>query len=53
MSETTNGHKFNPFRGLNLWHVVLALAMIVGYWSNESSFRTKVELTEKTLKEDI
>ena len=39
--------------GLSLWNVVLLLLMILGWWANQSSFQTKVTLTEEALGEDL
>ena len=39
--------------GLRIGEVVLFLLMIAGWWSTQSSFKTKVELTEEALGEDI
>ena len=39
--------------GLSLWNVVLLLLMVLGWWANQSSFQTKVMLTEESLGEDI
>ena len=39
--------------GLSLWNVVLLLLMVLGWWANQSSFQTKVTLTEEALGEDI